>query len=185
MKYLTLTLLLFFLNNVTYATTIAGIEMPNKMEIRDHSLYLNGTGTRTKFFLDIYAAGLYLPQHTTDDAQLVKQDRPMALRLHILSSLLSSEKMEKATKEGFEIATGNNVAPISTEIDLLINAFNEDIVKNDVFEFIYIPNEGMQVLKNGVVKVTLEGLTFKEAFFSIWLGKKPAQKSLKKALLAK
>lgn len=165
------------------AKNIAGVELPDSLSTTNQTLTLNGAGVRTKLFFDIYAAGLYLSAPSDDAQVILQQDEVMALRLHIVSGLLSSEKMKKATLEGFELSTNGNMTPIKPTIDKLINAFQEDIVENDVFEFVYSPASGIQVFKNGQLKTTLKGLAFKQAFFGIWLGEKPTQKSLKKKLL--
>jgi hypothetical protein len=107
----------------------------------------------------------------------------MAIRLHIVSSMATSKKMEKAWREGFEKATGGNIEPIKVQIEELISVFREEIKENDSYDLIYVPGKGVQVSKNSEPRSTIEGLPFKKALFGIWLSNKPAQKSLKKAML--
>ncbi|MEJ2528243.1 MAG: chalcone isomerase family protein, partial [Sulfurovaceae bacterium] len=66
-----------------------------------------------------------------------------------------------------------------------IAVFDEPIVKGDLFELLYIPNQGVSIYKNGLRKQTIKGLAFKKALFGIWLGKESAQESLKKELVGK
>lgn len=183
MKLFSLTFCLFLFSFAAHGQIISDIEMPDQLNIQEHTFTLNGAGTRSKFFINIYAAGLYLESRSADAQSILEQDKPMALRLHILSGLLSSDKMENATREGFEKSTNGNMAALAPQIETLINAFKEDINENDVFEFIYLPTIGTHVIKNGVLSTTIEGDKFKQAFFGIWLGDKPTQKKLKKALL--
>ncbi|MCX8045170.1 MAG: chalcone isomerase family protein [Desulfobacterota bacterium] len=168
-----------------YARDIAGTAVPETLAARGVSLKLNGAGVRTKFFMDIYVGSLYLLQPRKDPGVIIRSDEPMAIRLQILSSLISSDKMEAATREGFQNATGGAVAPLRDEIERFIEVFRETIVKNDVYEMIYVPGDGTQIYKNGTLKTTISGLPFKQALFGIWLCEKPAQESLKQQMLGR
>lgn len=181
-KLLTLFAITFF-SVAAQAKDIAGVELPDQLTHQQSTLILNGAGIRKKLFIDIYAAALYLPAPSSNNHMIIQKDGVMALKLHIISGLLNSDKMKKATREGFEKSTKGNTAPIQNTIDALIDTFKEDIKKNDVFDFIYEPGAGMHVVKNGALKTTLKGLAFKQAFFGIWLSDQPIQKSLKKGLL--
>jgi hypothetical protein len=46
-----------------------------------------------------------------------------------------------------------------------------------------VPGKGVEVYINGEYASVTEGLAFKKALFGIYLSDKPAQKSLKKAML--
>ncbi len=127
--------------------------------------------------------GLYLKEKSPDSKAIIEADEPMAIRLHIVSSMVTSKKMEKAWREGFEKATGGNIEPIKVQIEELISVFREEIKENDSYDLIYVPGKGVQVSKNSEFRTTIGGLPFKKALFGIWLSDKPAQKSLKKAML--
>ena len=60
---------------------------------------------------------------------------------------------------------------------------HQAIEVGDVYEFIYIPDSGLDILRNSEFLDTITGLEFKKAFFGIWLSDNPVQKSLKKAML--
>ena len=107
--------------------------MPDTLPAGCDSLTLNGVGIRSKFVFDLYVTGLYLKNKSSDAAAIIKSEDPMAIRLHIISSKITSEKMSKATRKGFEKSTGGNTAPISTEIDQFIGAFSDPIKEGDVF----------------------------------------------------
>ncbi len=165
------------------AVEVGGVQLPESLNTDAQPLSLNGTGVRSKFFMDIYAAGLYLSETSSEATSIISQDKPMALRLHITSGLLSAEKMETATREGFEKSTGGNTAPIQTTIDQFIDTFRDGIVENDVFDFVYAPAMGVNVFKNGELKKTVKGLDFKQALFGIWLSEDAVSDDLKSGLL--
>lgn len=162
---------------------VGGIELPENLNTDTQPLSLNGTGVRSKFFMDIYAAGLYLSESSNEASSIIAQDKPMALRLHITSGLLTSEKMENATREGFEKSTAGNTAPIQGTIDEFIDTFKDGIVENDIFDFVYAPAVGVNVFKNGMLKKTVKGLEFKQALFGIWLSEDAVSDDLKSGLL--
>lgn len=173
----------FMMVSLCGAAEVAGVTMPDSLKAGQDSLLLNGAGVRTKFFMDLYVGGLYVKAKGMEAGELVEADAPMAISLHIISGLITSEKMEKTTREGFENATGGNTESIQDEIDTFIAVFNEKIEKGDVYDLIYVPGKGVETYKNGKFASVTKGLEFKKALFGIWLGDKPAQKSLKKEML--
>lgn len=164
---------------------IGGITMPDTLKAGNTDLTLNGAGIRTKFFLKLYVGGLYLQNKTSDAAKVLSADEPMAIRLHIISSMITSERMEDATREGFENSLGNKMSSMSSEIEAFIDIFKAEIKDGDRFNMIYIPGKGTEIYKNEKLSKTIKGLAFKNALFGIWLGKKPAQDSLKEEMLGK
>jgi hypothetical protein len=167
------------------AMDIAGIQMPESLGFGKTSLVLNGAGTRTKFFLKLYVGGLYLQQKNQAPEAIIEADEPMAIRLHIISSLITSERMEESTREGFEKSTEGNIGPIKDKIEQLISVFKEEIKINDIYDLVYVPGKGVEIYKNATFHSFTEGLPFKRALFGIWLGDNPVQKSLKKEMLGK
>ncbi len=164
-------------------TRVGGVELPNQIIVADQQLQLEGAGTRVKLWMDMYAMGLYLTHDMSDAEKIISSDESMGIRLEIISGLITSEKMEKATREGFKNATNGEMENIKDEIEDFISVFMLGIEKNDVFEFIYSPAAGTMVFKNAELKHSIQGLSFKQALFGIWLCDKPADKSLKDKLL--
>jgi len=164
-------------------TRVGGIELPNELIVKEHQLQLKGAGTRVKLWMDMYAMGLYLSKDMNDAEKIIAADESMGIRLEIISGLITSEKMEKATRDGFKNATNGEMENIKQEIDDFISVFLGGIEKKDIFEFIYSPADGTLVYKNGELKQSIRGLSFKQALFGIWLCNKPADKNLKEKLV--
>ena len=184
MKKLSTLLATLLLSSAAYSLDIGGIKMPESMNAEDTELQLNGAGIREKWFMDLYVSGLYLSAKQSDADAILKAAEPMAIRLHIISGMITSEKMTNATVEGFENSTHGNTAPLKAEIEKFLSTFAEPIKEGDVFDFVYVPGSGVQILKNGTAAQTIQGgEAFKEALFGIWISDKPAQKSLKKEML--
>ena len=184
-KFLTLITFAFLFAPVsTMAVEKGGITMPDTLQAGGDSLALNGAGIRSKFVFDLYVAGLYLKNKSSNAAAIIKSSDPMAIRLHIISGKITSEKMSKATREGFEKSTGKNTSGISSEIDQFIGAFSDPIKEGDVFEFVSTA-DGVNVTKNDSDKATIVSDEFKQALFGIWLSDHPVQSKLKNGMLGK
>ena len=149
----------------------------------DQALLLNGFGTRKKFFIKLYVAALYAQEKLTDANQFLEMDKASCIRLHITSSKITSEKMVKATREGFEKSTKGNTAPIENEIEMFLAWLKQPIKNGDVLEFAFVPHNATHVFKNGSELGVIESKVFSSALFGIWIGEMPAQKDLKNKLL--
>jgi len=159
------------------------VELPTNMEYQGAKLTLNGHGNRIKFFMKVYEGSLYLESSSSNAEEILSSDAPMSIRIDVLSSLVTPEAMKTALNEGLEKSTGKNTTPIKKEIDKLNATFNSDVGSGDFYEFIYLPDSGVHVLKNSNYIDTIPGIEFKKAFFGIYLSSNPIQKSLKKAML--
>lgn len=165
------------------ALEVEGVNVAESKTVDGTRLVLNGAGVRSKFFIDLYVAALYLPSKTSDEATILKADDTQAMVLHVISGRINSDNMTEATLEGFENSTGGNMAPIRQEVDELLTVFADEISEGDTFELVYVPGDGVRVIKNGEVGKTIGDRAFKEALFGIWLGDEPAQGSLKDDML--
>jgi hypothetical protein len=165
--------------------TVGDVKVDAKLAVEEQNLTLNGAGVREKMLMNMYVASLYLTKKATDGNAISAANEAMAIKLNIVSSLISSEKMTTAINDGFENSTGKKTAPLKAKIDKFNGFFKEKINKKDVFVIVYVPGEGVSVLKNGVKKGTIDGLDFKKALFGIWLGNKPADDDLKAGMLGK
>jgi len=186
MKRLPVLLPLFaaLLASVAHGREIANVELPESLEAGGAALVLNGAGIRTRFFIDVYVGGLYLTQPSRDAAAIVAADEPMAIRLHVLTGLVTSELMKQSIEKGFEQATDGDTAPIREQIDSLVRVYDDGVDAMDVFDLVYVPGKGLDLFKNGAHRRTVaSGLRFKRALFGIWFSDRPIQASLKRAML--
>jgi hypothetical protein len=160
------------------AVTVQSVDLPDTLTLGGEPLVLNGAGIRAKkiafFDKNLYVAGLYLKEKSSDPQKIIQADETMALRIKIISSLITSERFNEATKEGFQESTKGNTAPIQKDIDTFMQVFAEKISNGDLFEIVYTPGTGVQVFKNGgtTSPVTIAGMPIKTALFGIWLGER-------------
>ncbi len=168
-----------------FAIEVGGKNLPETITVGKDTLQLNGAGIREKWFMDIYAGGLYLKNKSSDANQIMNADEPMAIRMVVISGLMTQEKMVAALNEGFEKSTGGNIDAFRDKIDKYIAGHAGEIVADNVIEYQYIPGEGTSVFRNGEKRTTIDGLDFKKAVMGIWLCDEPAQESLKEKMLGK
>lgn len=159
-------------------------KLPGHLQVGDQRLVLNGAGVRTKTLLELYTAGLYLSQPSSDSAAVIAADEPMALRIKITSGFVSQSSLVESLEDGFKNVTGGDTREIRAEINQFRAFFHEDIKKGDIFDMVYLPQHGVVVNKNGKYIGAVAGVKFKRALFGIWLSDKPADTALKQALLS-
>lgn len=174
---------LFITIGICSVSMISASEPPEAIEFEGSTLMLNGKGTRVIFFMKVYEGSLYLETKNSDADEIINNSSPMALRIDVISEMVTADAMKKALSDGLEKSTNNNTGPILNEIEQLSASFNSAVTSGDFFEFIYIPKIGTHVLKNNELVELIPGLDFKKAFFGIFLSNNPIQKNLKKAML--
>lgn len=165
-------------------TKIGSVILPSTFEVGKDQLILNGGGIREKFWMSMYVGGLYLIKKNENASEIISADTPMAIKIHIVSSLITSSRMRDAVEEGFKKSTGGNTLPFKEKIELFKKSFSDPIKVDDVFDIVYA-NGKITIYKNNMKKADSEGFDFKKAVFGIWLGDKPADDDLKKGMLSK
>jgi hypothetical protein len=175
------TIFLFF--GIFLTSPTFGAVAPNQIEYQGNTITKNGQGTRIIFFMKVYEGSLYLETKNSNAEEIVNLDAPMAIRIDVISSIVTADAMKRALSEGLEKSTSNNTDPIRNEMEQLSSVFNTDVSTGDFYEFIYLPKTGINVLKNSELEELIKGMDFKKAFFGIFLSDNPIQKNLKKAML--
>ncbi len=168
------------------ARTYEGVEVPEVVETENSILLLNGTGERVVFDKQLYVAGLYLQAPETDWQEVVEADAPMAIQMQVTNAVVASSDMTmNAINSGFRSnMPGGDISSIKDKVEAFKACFSDFVYNDDKFLIEYIPDVGTTVYKNGEKKDTIPGYEFKKAAFSIWIGKKPAQKSMRAGMLA-
>ncbi|AXT55538.1 chalcone isomerase family protein [Aquimarina sp. MMG015] len=181
-----ITLLIVALISLTTATAqirVGKAVLPYEENFGETDLKLNGAGMREMLWIDLYAGGLYLQKKSKDPRAILDANETMAIKLNIVSGFVTQKKMIKAVQDGFKKATFGNTKALDERINKFIKFFNEPIVKNDIFDIVYIKDKGVQAFKNGKELGVIEGRDFKYALFKIWLGDEPASEGIKNGML--
>jgi hypothetical protein len=146
-------------------------------------LVLNGLGIRKATFLnvEVYVAGLYLPQKSGDPAKIIGANQPWQLMLRFVRDVDASD-IRDAWEEGFKKNSGDKLAALQPRIKTL-NARMVDFKEGQYLAFTEDPAKGVAVDVNGASGGAIEGPDFGNALLSIWLGREPPNDDLKSGLL--
>ena len=163
------------------AGTLAGVTLPDTVQVGGRTLVLNGLGLRKKFVVKVYVAGLYVEQKSSDPGAILKADAPKRIVMHFVRGV-SKNQIADAFTESFENNTPEARKTLKAEIDQFLGAL-ESVNDGDQMVLTYLPGTGTTVAINGKEKVTIAAPAFAPVLFSVWLGPKPPNADLKKGLL--
>jgi hypothetical protein len=180
-----LALLLILLPLAAGAAEVAGVKIDDKTRVGGAELALNGAGVRKRLFFEVYAIGLYVPQKSANAAQLIDQPGPKRVTIHMLRNV-SADAFNEALGEGVRANHSESEVkafePRLKELGAIMDQVKE--AKKGMAIGLDWTGTETQVLING--KPTgkpIAGEDFYKALLKIWLGDKPVQDDLKKALL--
>ncbi len=176
---------LLILSAQTQAMEIADVKLADQVQVSGQTLVLNGAGLRTKFFFKIYIAALYLPQKQTSGPAVIAAENVHRVALHIKHEL-SSAKLYDALVDAMESnQTAAELTALEPQFKQLKQIFDKagEVKSGDVINMDYVPGGGTEIGVNDKAYGTLSGAIFNRALLQIWLGDKPVQTDLKKAML--
>lgn len=165
------------------ATEVGGVRLEDKLAMGARELVLNGAGVRTKLVFKVYVASLYVPQKATDLAGVLSQG-PRRIQLNLLRTL-SADQLVDALNEG--LADNNSAAELAAvkpqvdQLETIMKSFKE-VKEKDVVTLDFVDG-ATRIGLNDEARGSIGGETFNQALTRIWLGDKPVQADLKKALL--
>ena len=171
------------LSSVLHAAEVGGVKLDDRISLADQELFLNGAGIRTRAIFKIYVASLYVPQKTADPAGVLAKG-PRRIQLNLLRTL-SAEQLADALNDG--LAEANSpaelvaVKPQADQLLGIMKAFKE-VKEKDIITLDFVEG-ATKVGWNGENKGAIAGEAFNRALTRIWIGDKPVQADLKKALL--
>jgi chalcone isomerase-like protein len=178
-------LLLLCLTRPVGAGELAGVTLPDRIDVDSRTLVLNGMGLREATFLkvDVYVAGLYLEKKSSDADEIVRSEQAKRLLMKFVRAV-GGRDLVKAWNEGFAKSGGASLPALKERIATL-DSWMGDVPNGGTMSFTYIPGAGVSVDVQGAMKGTVPGSDFAQALFGIWLGASPPNPGLKEGLLGK
>lgn len=164
-----------------HAASLAGVTLPDTAQVGGTKLVLNGLGLRTKYFLKVYVAGLYVEQKSSNPRAIIEAEAPKRIVMQFLHGA-SKHQMADAFTDSFNDNSPDAMKTMKADIDRLLGAL-EPVKVGDQMVFTYVPGTGTTFAINGKEKLTIAGPAFGPVLFSVWLGPKPPTADLKKGLL--
>ena len=163
------------------AIEVGGVRIPDA----DGPLVLNGAGVRQRFVFDVYALGLYLPAKKTSAAEAIGAAGPKRLLIHMLRDVPADQfsgALMDGLKDNVPEAELKALEPRIRQLSETMLSFKE--AKKGMRITLDWTDAGTAVAADGKpAGAPIPGEDFYRALLRIWLGDRPVQADLKKALL--
>lgn len=172
------------------ALDIGPTRLPEKLRLLPEGteLQLNGAGMRSRFLVEVYVIGLYLPQKRKTDAEVLAHAGAKRIRIVMLRDVTAKQMTDGLIKVMHKNNGEAELAAIQAGIDefrAMLLALNP-VPKGTVYDIDFSPGSGTRLAVNGTAKgKPIAGEAFYRAVLRIWIGDKPEQPALKQALLGR
>ena len=170
----------------TQAAEVAGVRIEDKTKVGNNEVVLNGAGLRRRAFFQVYAIGLYLPQKSATPAAVLEQPGPKRVAIHMLRDV-GADAFTEALADGIRAnhsdAETKALEPRVKELAAIMAEVKE-AKKGMAIALDWQPGAGTVMVVNGAARgKPIAGEDFYRALLRIWIGDKPVQDDLKKALV--
>lgn len=166
-----------------WAAEVGGVKLDDKASVGGQDLVLNGAGLRTRAIFKVYVGSLYLPAKA-NTAAAVYAKGPRRVQLNMLRDV-GADQMVEALVEGVNQSnSAADAAAVKAQTDQLASIMKSigQLKEGNVLAFDFVDG-GTRVSLNGAAKGTIPGEAFNKALTNAWIGDKPVQDDLKKAML--
>src|SRR3954470_5008847 len=168
------------------AAEIAGVKLDDKTQVESRDLVLNGAGLRKRFrVVNVYVIGLYLAVKKSDAAAVLALGGPKRAEIHMLRDV-GADAFTEALVDGLRAnhaeADFKALEPRVKELSDIMAQIGE--AKNGMTIALDWTGAATALVVNGKpAGKPIAGEDFYRALLRIWMGDKPVQDDLKKALL--
>jgi chalcone isomerase-like protein len=167
-----------------HAAEVAGVNVAESARVGGQELVLNGAGVRKRLVFKVYVAALYLPAKASSAAAIVDSAAPRRISMHLLREV-DADSLVTALRDGIAANhSGSDMAALAPQVEQLATLMRAlgttktgDVVGLD------FSAAGVAVGFNGQPRGSVAGDAFAKALLRVWLGDKPVDAALKKALL--
>jgi hypothetical protein len=172
----------FFLSAPALGAEVAGVKIDDKTQVGSTELTLTGAGLRKRVFFQVYAIGLYVQDRKADP---IAQPGAKRVAIHMLRDVGAaqfSEALADGIRDNHSEADAKALEPRVKELAAVMEEIKE--AKKGMTIALDWTGSGTQVLVNGKAAGNpIAGEDFYRALLRIWLGPRPVQDDVKKALL--
>ena len=176
------TVVLLLLAVPAFAAEVAGVKIDDKTRVGNTELSLTGAGLRKRVFFQVYAIGLYVQDRKADP---ISQPGPKRVQIHMLRDV-GADTFTEALADGIKAnnseAEAKALEPKVKQLGATIAEIKE-AKKGMTIALDWTGKDTQVVIDGKPAGRPIEGEDFYRALLKIWLGDKPVQDDLKKALL--
>jgi hypothetical protein len=179
--------LALLLNTAAGATEIEGVRLAKRIQLgaAGPELVLNGAGVRVRLIFKVYVAALYLPEKTADGEAILRDDQPMRFVIYLLRDLSAAQVNSSINDALRETLTPEERQPLDSRMTRFNAIFDTvgEVREGTQITLDYLPLLGTAVSINSEEKERIPGADFRQALLRVWLGDRPRDPDLRKALL--
>ena len=181
-----LVLCLMFCSQVALGAEIAGVRVEERATLGAAELRLNGAGIRTRIVFKVYVGALYLPEKKSTAAEVLALKGAKRVSMTMLRDL-GAKQLTDALEDGIRANhSAAELAALKERVDELVAVMNEigSAKERTVITLDFLPDSGTRITVDGAARgKPIPGEDFYAALLRIWLGDKPVDADLKKAML--
>ena len=176
--------ILLLISTPATARDLGGVNIPDSLILvgEKSPLVLNGAGYRKKFFIKVYIGALYLAQPAGQSEAILNAGTSRAMRMHFLRDV---------SQDQFAGAWNDGIAPNHTAVEMRalrarldqLNILIGNLRHKDVLRIEMRAGGETEIWVNDLQRGKIGGADFQRALLTAWLGAKPADADLKRALL--
>jgi hypothetical protein len=165
------------------AAEVGGVNLPDKASVGGQELVHNGAGVRTRAIFKVYVGSLYVPAKATTTAAVLAKG-PRRIQMNVLRDLTPDQLVDALVEGLKDNNSAADLAAIKAQSDQMVTVMKSfgPVNEKDVVTLDFV-NGATQIGLNGTAKGSIPGDVFNAALTKVWLGDKPAQDDLKKAML--
>jgi len=167
------------------AADVGGVKLDDRARVQATELVLNGAGVRTRYFFDVYAIGLYLAEKKGDSTAVLALPGNKRVAIHMLRDV-GADTFVAALTDGVRAnhspEEAQRLEPRLKALAAVMTQMKE--AKKGSLIALDLAGSQTQLMVDGKpAGRPIAGEDFYRALLRIWLGDKPVQEDLKKALL--
>lgn len=155
------------------AGEFGGVTMDDTMETDSATLVLNGMAQRSVLWIDVYVAGLYLPEKTNVGEAALTMTGPKKMVMAFQRDV-GSEDICDSWKEGFEKNVSGGGLAFVKPLEQLCKDTPEETLDGQTVAYTYYASTDETVYEiDGVVVGAYSGAEFFNALLACWVGPEP------------
>jgi hypothetical protein len=164
---------------------VSGVRLDDKAQVESTELMLNGAGLRKRFVFSVYVLALYLPEKKTDAAAVLRLAGPKRA-LITMQRDVSAEQFTEALLDGLRPNVSEaEYKALEPRLKQLMDLIAEikEAKKGSTIAIDWSGSATRLAFNGSPVGKPIPGEDLYRALLRIWIGDKPVQEDLKKALL--
>jgi hypothetical protein len=154
------------------AGEVAGVKMPDTLELEGRRLALAHMALKEKLFFNLYVWGLYMEEIPQAQSEAIASNRVKRLHFRFLRTV-RRDQLVGAMRHGLSRSTElQSSEAMQQDLEKLLGSLR-DVSKGDNLVLTYVPDSGLHVSGEASGGTVIQGKAFADTLFAAWLQKHP------------